>query len=663
MKKKFIFLFIILLCIYVMFVSYASSESYGTEVEYIGNGVEEYYVEVPAKLNPGNRGEVSVYGSWPYNKRVSVYSDKTVTLTNKYNIFEKKTVDVTFNGIDLYGSDSEEVSSLSYISVSDISDEVLFGTWSGRFNYNVEYSEVNMNGYNFRFYLQEQDDKYEVLIENDTIILKPSDYFYLEKNITYDELLNEFNSSNIEVLYYDGMDDYEGMSLEVTKASNDVSFSFQYIGDGIYDFYGIENDVSSLVINKLPVSNEYLSFNEEYVMTYFDSDFAADYNFPVFLRVSKDGLLTYRLNNKIYTGNVFFLEQYVFYENLVYYISDDGTTISYYTNNNNQLIAQWKLSSLIDSYVKFGQKYKVIYEAPGYEDGLLNTNFWFQYDGSIYIGNDSGNTYELAPEGSYIYSGEKVISVDLETGETLDLNVKVSCDGKYVYFYDGDIVTLKLMLASYLYEDEVTSLKFGEKYYVTFLKESLLGPEFEFFEYMILDESGYMTFYLENGDVYNKEAFLRIDGNSIIFEEDNSLSVKLVVSDDGNYAEVGSFSQSNDKDILMKFVHEDAISFRGTTISYSKDVKYYEMDSGRIWTKFKSNGQFLLGVDESVTGDEDESNLVYNLDYKIVDNLVYSNILGETPLAIGQFSDDGKTFYLFDFINRNRRIEYIFSIQ
>ena len=235
MKKKFVILFIFLLSIYVMFVSYASSESYGTEVEYIGNSTEEYYVEVPAKLNPGERGQVSLYGAWPVDKKVSIYADKTVTLTNKYNIFEKKTANVTFSGIDLFGSNTEEVSSLSYISVSDISDEVLFGTWSGKFNYNVEFNKVEMDGYNFYFPISSYESLFSITYDEDKITFTANDSFYTYKGVSKEEYLNTFKNLNLELKYSSEILNVNNV-LEVEKASDNVKFSFNYIGDGIYSF-------------------------------------------------------------------------------------------------------------------------------------------------------------------------------------------------------------------------------------------------------------------------------------------------------------------------------------------------------------------------------------------------------------------------------------------
>ena len=122
----------------------------GTEVEYTGSrttvnadGTEthnaEYTITVPALLAPGGSGTVTLAGYWPSDATVKVTADASVDMLNSINNADKKTLTVTFAGIELAGSNTATVTDNEAVSVSDIS-AALFGTWSGKFNYNVEYN-------------------------------------------------------------------------------------------------------------------------------------------------------------------------------------------------------------------------------------------------------------------------------------------------------------------------------------------------------------------------------------------------------------------------------------------------------------------------------------------------------------------------------------------
>ena len=131
---------------------YAAETDYnnGTAVEYIadsdadGDGIsdaEAWTVTVPAKLAPGGAGDVTAAGTWASDRKLTVTADATVTLTNSINAQDTKTLDVTFAGIDLAGSNTAAVTDTKSVSVADI-ENALFGTWSGTFNYTVEMGDV-----------------------------------------------------------------------------------------------------------------------------------------------------------------------------------------------------------------------------------------------------------------------------------------------------------------------------------------------------------------------------------------------------------------------------------------------------------------------------------------------------------------------------------------
>ena len=124
-------------------MAYAADVDYtnGTQVTYAGTGAEAYTVTVPAELAPGASGTVTLEGTWASNRQVTVSADANVVLTNSINAQDTKTLTVTFGGITLAGDNNVAVSDTEAVSVADISD-ALFGTWSGKFNYNVEIGNV-----------------------------------------------------------------------------------------------------------------------------------------------------------------------------------------------------------------------------------------------------------------------------------------------------------------------------------------------------------------------------------------------------------------------------------------------------------------------------------------------------------------------------------------
>jgi len=111
--------------------------SQGTQVVYEATGSESYTITVPAQLAPGGNGTVTLSGTWADNRIVTVTADPTVTLTNSIKAEDQKVLNVHFDGISEAGSNTGSQTFTQGISVDNITD-ALFGTWSGKFNYNVE---------------------------------------------------------------------------------------------------------------------------------------------------------------------------------------------------------------------------------------------------------------------------------------------------------------------------------------------------------------------------------------------------------------------------------------------------------------------------------------------------------------------------------------------
>lgn len=159
MKKILSLTLAVLMVVSMIPTAFAADVDYknGTEVEYTGSrttvnadGTEthnaEYTITVPALLAPGGFGTVTLAGYWPSDATVKVTAEDKVEMVNNINSADKKTLAVTFTAIELAGNNTVAVSDDETVSVADISN-ALFGTWSGKFNYNVEYNgEVGGSG-------------------------------------------------------------------------------------------------------------------------------------------------------------------------------------------------------------------------------------------------------------------------------------------------------------------------------------------------------------------------------------------------------------------------------------------------------------------------------------------------------------------------------------
>ena len=114
----------------------------GTTVTYSSTGTESWTVTVPASLTPGNAGDVTAAGTWGSNRKLVVTADDSVKLTNSINSADYKDLAVTFADINLVGDNTKAVSETKQVSVAAMTEDALFGTWSGTFYYDVEM--VNM---------------------------------------------------------------------------------------------------------------------------------------------------------------------------------------------------------------------------------------------------------------------------------------------------------------------------------------------------------------------------------------------------------------------------------------------------------------------------------------------------------------------------------------
>jgi hypothetical protein len=97
-----------------------------------------------AKMKPGDSGQVKVVGAWKPSQTLKVTCPNKVTLT-----YEDQTLDVgiTFAGIEQAGSLLDEFNISKDISVEN--KAVMFGTWTGKLEYTVEFIDAQPNIINF----------------------------------------------------------------------------------------------------------------------------------------------------------------------------------------------------------------------------------------------------------------------------------------------------------------------------------------------------------------------------------------------------------------------------------------------------------------------------------------------------------------------------------
>lgn len=174
MKKMLSILLAAVMLVSAVPTAFAADYTQGTQVEYIATGTESYTITVPAKLNPGQEGTVTLAGTWADNRVVTVTAEENVTLTNSILASDQKVLKVTFDGISEKGNNIQAQTFTEAVSVAGISD-ALFGTWSGKFNYNVDAKDVTKivpglykTGTNYSEMLQDWNS----LIENELIFVR-----------------------------------------------------------------------------------------------------------------------------------------------------------------------------------------------------------------------------------------------------------------------------------------------------------------------------------------------------------------------------------------------------------------------------------------------------------------------------------------------------------
>ena len=263
MKRILSLMLAIMMLVSAIPAAYATtSHTNGTQVEYNaetdndGDGqpdnVESYTVTVPALLAPGGAGNVVAQGTWASNRKLVVTADEDVTLTNSINAADQKVLDVEFPGIGLVGSNTAAVSDTKEVSVADI-ETALFGTWSGKFNYNVEMvdyialPEKNEYGfyYNAPYFREDNADVAWVFQEDGELIYyikdiysaAPGNYFnsyYSSSEYTYDASTHSATWGNAQSMVFSESGEtfeWKGYTFKASGATHGIYYGKTYVND------------------------------------------------------------------------------------------------------------------------------------------------------------------------------------------------------------------------------------------------------------------------------------------------------------------------------------------------------------------------------------------------------------------------------------------------
>lgn len=231
MKK--IISFALVACMLLSIVPMASATrdyTQGTQVVYTSSGTESYTITVPALLAPGGDGTVTLSGTWAENRIVTVTAEPTVTLKNSIKETDTKTLNVNFDGISEAGSNTGSQTFTESVSVDSITN-ALFGTWSGKFNYNVEISNVaSETGCDTLYWDGNTEGLVFALDPEDAMGFGDGMFVHVSDNIiTLNDLQN-------------------GISIHGKHPEGDLSLSANY--DELreyYEHYGILGDMETIV--------------------------------------------------------------------------------------------------------------------------------------------------------------------------------------------------------------------------------------------------------------------------------------------------------------------------------------------------------------------------------------------------------------------------------
>ena len=146
MKKIVSLGLVVVMAMSAMPMAYATTaHTNGTQVEYVADADANraYTITVPAKMTPklgqAVTGTVTLSGKWASNETVTVIADAEVELTNSINENDKHTLAITFPKMEYAGDNTEAKTYTETVTLAEMPSAALFGEWTGKFNYTVEF--------------------------------------------------------------------------------------------------------------------------------------------------------------------------------------------------------------------------------------------------------------------------------------------------------------------------------------------------------------------------------------------------------------------------------------------------------------------------------------------------------------------------------------------
>ena len=393
----------------------------GTRVEYVGEGSESYTITVPALLAPGGSGNVTLSGTWAENRQVTVTADENVVLKNSIRETDTKTLRVSFAGISEKGNNSEAQTFTQPVSVEGITNAI-FGTWSGKFNYNVEMVDAETDTIRF-------GEKYFVVQDNvDDVDNMVGQYviFYADGSMY---------ASLFDVTKPAGFATYNGSVITTADMSTGEKFIVSLGGDYITE-YGSTGTIKT-VFRAENVQEAVISTSEAYVRV--SPADAAD-EIPMWIEFYDTGraMATVRTIDDHHNWDYTFENNEIKYDaqpdDIKIILSSDSKTLT--ITKDGAEIATYKVASSINSPIKFNTRYVETYDRDGgIEDGMY---YIFYPDNSVAVA-----TKETGEHMVFMFPSNKTFFTETEIFDTLDsagVRWEISADGETVTYYkNGEI--------------------------------------------------------------------------------------------------------------------------------------------------------------------------------------------------------------------------------
>lgn len=408
------------------------NESVGTQVEYVSDAEANrwYTITVPAKMTPkvgqSATGTVILKGQWAANETITVTVEPNVKLTNSINPLDTHTLDVTLTRMSYPGNNTEEIHQTGTVSLSPMTENALFGQWSGTFNYNVtpSFEEVS-TGYTFwhegidtndlttnfscdgkKIYFQANDTFIQMFGGRDTLVaLMPS--------MTCQYLHNENGSIT-------------AVPLTCEIDTETLTLIVDYKGDAIY---GIEigGETAIMCVQKTPIDTN-AHVGQKYVLEYTEIDNMPDYIIPYADGTMDLGYGQTVINRK-YVDVLF-----MFVGDMEFIASSDGSTISSFENISNERVTSlYVLESLKDTstLLEFNTRYETIWSHYISSDEYIFDTF-FNRDGTISL--KVGNFDWPAEEPlTFTYDWDTITINDAIHG-------KIVNGGSRIMLYENDVL-------------------------------------------------------------------------------------------------------------------------------------------------------------------------------------------------------------------------------